>query len=219
MIDRLHKVHDLQVALDANKHLMQELQHRIANHIGIITSLVRMRAKETSSHEARQELTAVGERVETLRLVHQQLYAANTAERLRLRPYATQYVENLCHLHADQSGPVRLEIEIEEVDLGPDTAVPLGLILNVFTTNSLKYAFGGQGGVIAISVEAPEQSTFRVRLSDNGKGLPREPQAAKPGSGTGMRLIEALARQIGTKPHWSAAGESGTELCLVFTLR
>ncbi|WP_336492224.1 histidine kinase dimerization/phosphoacceptor domain -containing protein [Methylobacterium nigriterrae] len=217
VIDRLFKVHDLQVALDANKHLLQELQHRIKNHIGIITSLVRMRVKEVGSDEARQELAAVGERVEALRLVHELLYAANSAERLRLRPYVMRLIENLCHMHQGQSGKVRLEIEVEEVDLGPDTVVPLGLILNEFVTNSLKYAFDGQGGVIAISVEALEQGAFRVRIRDNGKGLPSEPQAATPGSGTGMRLIEALARQIGARPHWSSVG--GTALCLEFTPR
>ncbi len=52
-----------------------------------------------------------------------------------------------------------------------------------------------------------------MRVSDNGKGLPSEPQAAKPGSGTGMRLIEALARQIGAKPVWSSL-QGGTMLCL-----
>ena len=109
-------------ALDDNRRLMQELQHRIKNHIGIITSLVRMRARSASSDDARLELAAVGERVEALRLVHEQLYVANSAEQLRLRPYVMQLVENLCHLHKDHSGQVRLEIEIQDVDLGAEAA-------------------------------------------------------------------------------------------------
>jgi two-component sensor histidine kinase len=219
VIDRLHKVHKLQVMLDANRHLMEELQHRIKNHIGIITSLVRMRARAANTDEARRELEAVGERVETLRLVHEQLYAAHTAERLRLRPFVVQLTENLCRLHEGPSGKVRLEIEIGEMDLGPDTAVPLGLMLNEFLVNSLKYAFDGQGGVITISVEALEHGALRVRVSDNGKGLPTQPHSPKPGSGTGMRLIEALAQQIGAKPDWSLAGEKGTALRLEFKPR
>jgi len=219
VIDRLHKVHDLQVALDDNQRLMQELQHRIKNHIGIIASLVRMRARTAQSDDARRELAAVGERVEALRLVHEQLYAANTAQQLRLRPYVMQLVENLCHLHHGQSGKVRLEIEIEEIDLGPETAVPLGLILTEFVTNSLKYAFDGRGGEIAVSVTAMERGAFQVRISDDGKGLPHELPPAKPGAGTGMKLIEGLAGQIGASPRWSASGEEGTKLCLVFTPR
>lgn len=219
VIDRLHKVHALQVALDDNRRLMQELQHRIKNHIGIITSLVRMRARSASSDDARLELTAVGERVEALRLVHEQLYVANSAEQLRLRPYVMQLVENLCHLHRDHSGQVRLDIQIQDVDLGAETAVPLGLILNEFTTNSLKYAFDGAGGVISVSVQAMERDALEVRICDDGKGLPTDPPSPKPGSGTGMRLIEGLAGQIGATPRWSAAGERGTALRLMFTPR
>lgn len=80
-------------------------------------------------------------------------------------------------------------------------------------SNSLKYAFDGGGGTIAVGVEVLERGGLRVRMSDNGKGLPSEPQAAKPDSGTGMKLIDALARQIGAKPVWSSL-QPGTALCL-----
>lgn len=153
VIDRLLKTHELQDALDANKRLMREVQHRIKNHIGIISGLVWLRSRSAQSNEARQELAAIGARIDTLRLVHEQLYAANTAKQLRLRPFVMQLLENLCHLHQEQSGQVRLEIEIEDVDLSPEIAVPLGLILTEFTTNSLKYAFDGNGGVIAVHIK------------------------------------------------------------------
>jgi two-component sensor histidine kinase len=80
-------------------------------------------------------------------------------------------------------------------------------------TNSLKYAFDGRGGTIAVGVEVLERGGLRVRIRDNGKGLPSEPRAAKPGSGAGMKLIDALARQIGAKPVWSSS-QGGATLCL-----
>jgi two-component sensor histidine kinase len=217
VIDRLHKVHDLQVALDANRHLLKEVQHRIKNHIGTITSLVRMRRRAVKSEEAQQELTAIGERIEALRLVHEQLYAAGTADQIRVRPYITRLVENLCRMHEGQSGQVRLDFAIEEVELTPEAAVPLGLILNEFVTNSLKYAFDGKGGVVAIGIEPQADGRIRVRMSDSGKGLPAEPCPAAPGSGTGMKLIEGFAGQLGAEPLWSSAG--GTALCLEFVPR
>lgn len=217
VIDRLFKIDDLQAALAANQRLLHELQHRIKNHIGIITSLVRLRFREVKTDEARQELALVGERIETLRLVHEQLYAADTAERLPLAPYVKQLIGNLCRLHEDQSGKVRLELDVADIDLSPDTAVPLGLIVNEFTTNSLKYAFSGCGGVIALNVELLETGALRVRISDNGKGLSAEPRPAEAGSGTGMKLIDALARQIGAEPEWSSA--AGLALSLEFMPR
>jgi two-component sensor histidine kinase len=217
VIDRLLKVNDLRAALDANQHLLRELQHRIKNHIGVIASLVWMRAKEANSEETRRELTAIGERIETLRLIHEQLYIAGSADRLRLRPFVTRLVEGLARLHEDQSGKVKPDFAVEDVELAPEVAVPLGLILNEFITKSLKYAFDGRGGTIKVCVETLEAGTIRVRISDDGKGLPSEPRPSTPGSGTGMRLIGVLARQIGAKPDWSSSG--GTTLRLEFARR
>ena len=218
VIDRLHVVSELRAALDANRHLLQELQHRVKNHMGIIAALVRLRARDARSEEARDELAAVGERVETLRLVHELLYAAG-AERLRLRPFVVRLVENLCRMHDGRSGRIRLDVAVEDVELGPDAAVPLGLILNEFVTNSLKYAFDGRGGAIGVRVEAPQGGAVRVRLSDDGKGLPAGPRRPAPaGSGTGLGLIDALARQIGAEPDWSSSPE-GTTLRLGFARR
>jgi two-component sensor histidine kinase len=217
VIDRLHKVRDLQVALEMNRNLLEELQHRIKNHIGIITSLVDMRRREVKTEEARQALIAIGERVETLRLVHEQLYAAGTAQRLPARTYMVRLAENLCRLQEGHSGKIRLDFAIGDVDFTPDAAVPLGLILNEFVTNSLKYAFDGQGGVITVGVDLLAEGRVRLRLSDNGNGLPAEPRPSAPGSGTGMRLISGLAGQLGAEPVWSSTG-GGTTLCLEFAL-
>jgi two-component sensor histidine kinase len=218
VIDRLHKAHSLRQALVTNQRLLRELQHRVKNHIGIISSLVRMRTGQVDSDETRGELRAIGERIDTLRLLHEQLYIAETDSKLPLRPFIVQLVENLCHLHEDQSGKVRLDFVIEEIELTPEVAVPVGLILNEFVTNSLKYAFDGSGGTIAVSVDRQEGEVLRLRISDNGKGLPSKIEAAKPGAGTGMKLIDGLAHQIGANPIWSSP-DPGTALCLEFNGR
>ena len=217
VIDRLHKAHSLRQALETNRQLFEELQHRVKNHIAIITSLVRMRAKSVESDEARDELSAIGDRIATLRLLHEQLYIAGSGERLPLRPFIVQLVENLCQLHEDQAGPVGLEFNIEEIELAPDVAVPLGLILNEFVTNSLKHAFDGRGGTISVEIDPQDGAVLRLRISDNGKGLPQKIETSKPGSGTGMKLIDGLAQQIGAEPIWSSG--SGAALCIEFDAR
>ena len=210
VIDRLHKVVDLRSALAINQRLLAELQHRIKNNIGVITSLVWMRSRETTSVEARAELQAVAGRIETLRLVHEQLYAAGTVNRLPLRPYLTTLVESLDSLYNNSAGPIRLDIDIDEVELAPEVAAPLGLILNEFATNSLKYAFDSGGGMIAVYVKARANGRIHVRLSDDGKGLPESAARPRNGSGTGMKLIDGLARQIGGKARWTTS--AGTAL-------
>ncbi|KTS76328.1 histidine kinase [Pseudomonas oryzihabitans] len=219
VIDRLLKTSDLNEALQANNRLMQEMQHRIKNHIAIIAGLVWLRSRAAQSDEARQELQGIGARIDALRLVHEQLYVADTARQLRLRPFVMQLLENLCHLHQEHSGPVRLQIAIADVDLDPDTAVPLGMILTEFASNSLKYAFDGQGGSLAVDIETASEGAWTVRIRDDGKGLPLQAPATRPGSGTGMKLIEGLAAQIRGQAQWSRAGQRGTELRLSFKVK
>jgi two-component sensor histidine kinase len=214
VIDRLHKVHSLEQALQTNKGLLQELQHRVKNHLSIITSLVQLRARQVQSEDVRQELKGVGERIETLRLLNDLLYQAGSVDRLRLQPFIVQLVENLRRLHRAEAGDVRLDFVIDDVELSPEKAVPVGLILNEFVTNSLKYAFDGKGGTIAVAVEALAGDALRLMMRDNGKGLPMA-TASTLGSGTGMKLIDGLARQIGATPVWSSA-EPGVALCLDF---
>lgn len=212
VIDRLYKVHSLEQALETNKRLLRELQHRVKNHIGMIMGIVRMRARQVRSDEARDELNGIGERIETLRMVHEQLYEAGTADRLPVRPFLSRLVENICDLHEAEAGGIKLEYDIADVDLGPEAAVPLGLISNEFVTNSLKYAFGDEGGTISITLrDAGDRLHFC--LHDNGKGLPSDPQVAPHGTGTGIKLIEGLAHQLGAEAAWPES-ETGTMLCL-----
>ncbi len=214
VIDRLHKVQTLDLTMAANEHLLTELQHRVKNHFGIIMSMVHLRGREARSDEARAELASIGKRIETLRLVHEQLYIGGLSDRLQLRSYVTQLLENLCGTRTGPAGNVRLDLAISDVDLPADLAVPLGLILNEFVTNSLKYAFDESGGTIAVVVEPLVSGLVRVRMSDDGRGLPAPPATAARGSSTGMRIMTGLARQIGAEPVWTVDG--GTALCLEF---
>lgn len=214
VIDRLHKAHSLRGALETNRRLLQELQHRIKNHISLIMSVVYLRLKEARTAETCEALNAVAARIETLRLLHEQLYVGGRQERLRLRPFVMKLVEQLCHLHEDEAGRVRLEFTIDELELPPDLAVPLGLIINEFVTNSLKYAFDGDGGTISVCIDQTCDERIRVRLTDDGKGLSDISQESEPTSGTGMKLIEGLSRQIGAEAICSLDG--GAELRLEF---
>jgi two-component sensor histidine kinase len=212
VIDRLFKVHALEQALEANQTLLRELQHRIKNNISAITSLVRMRANTADTEDARRELRVIGERIETLRLIHEQVYAGSGVDRLGLRPYVTALLVGLLDLHRET--PVRLDTDIEDMEISTDKAVPLGLILNEFTTNSLKYAFDQAGGTIMVRAVRVDEEHIRITIADDGQGLPPEPLRTRPAAGTGMGLIAGLSRQLRANVHWGS--ESGTRLRLEF---
>lgn len=212
VIDRLHKVQSLEQAATTNMRLMQELQHRVKNHLSIVVSLVRARARQTTSDDARAELMAVGKRIDTLRLVHEQLYRNGMPDHLPLRPFLSQLVGGLCNLHESDAGKIALDFSIEDIELAADVAVPLGLIANEFVTNSLKYAFGPEGGTISVTVTATG-THLHFCLRDDGRGLAPSHETSDAGSGTGMKLIEALAEQLGGEPTWPET-QAGTALCI-----
>ncbi|MCA1971330.1 MAG: sensor histidine kinase [Caenispirillum sp.] len=122
-------------------------------------------------------------------------------------------VENICKLHDDVAA-VRVETRFDDADLSPDLAVPLGLIVNEFVTNSLKHAFDGRGGTILVSGERVADDRLHLHLRDDGKGLTRTNDGAPAAeTGTGLKLIRDLARQIDADAQWST-GQGGTQLTL-----
>ncbi|RYG95995.1 MAG: sensor histidine kinase, partial [Alphaproteobacteria bacterium] len=113
--------------------------------------------------------------------------------------------------------PVGLEANIDEAQISSDLAIPLGLIINEFATNSLKHAWSGSDAVQAVIVIEARLRDGRlwIKIADNGRGLPDvESEAAQ--AGTGMSLINGLALQIGATPSWTSSG--GTVLTLDFSI-
>lgn len=217
VIDRLHKAHSLRRALETNRRLLGELQHRVKNHIAIISGLVSLRVRQAGGAEARAELETLNARIETLRLVHEQLYASDGAEHVSVRPFVVRLVECLCDFHEMQAGHVSLDFAVEDITLEPDVAVPIGMILNEFVINSLKYAFDDAGGRITVAV-ARQGGRILLHVADDGRGLPESVGTTAPGSGTGMTLIRGLARQVGAEPSWSSSSR-GTVLTLAVPYR
>lgn len=210
-VERLRAGAALRARAKEKERLLQELQHRIKNNLQVITSLVRIQASRARHPEAERELTAIGHRVETLRLVHDKLYAAGGAERLDLGTYLSELMASLLQFHGEGARNVRLASEVGSLLVSPELAVPIGIIVTEFITNSLKYAFPDGRGLIGVRLEATP-GTARLILWDDGKGLPE----ARP-SGTGMQLIAGFARQIGAEAEWESdkwESDSGAKLSL-----
>lgn len=93
-------------------------------------------------------------------------------------------------------------MEAADLRLSSEDAIALGLIVNEFATNSLKHAFGDEGGTIRMELEEVGEDRIRLRVSDDGRGIPAEGSRARSGSGTGTALIDSLARQIGSTANW-----------------
>lgn len=174
--------------------LLQELQHRVANSLQIIASVLLQSARKVQSHETRDHLRDAHNRVMSIAMLQKHLSAATT-EQVALRTY----FRDLCmSIGASMIGdPQRLALgtDVDDTLVDPDTSVSLGLIVTELVINSLKHAFPGrnQQGTIDVEYKASGDGWI-LSVSDNGIGMPPEDEDHKPGLGTG--IVEALAAQL-----------------------
>jgi len=182
-----------QVAVKDRELLLEELTHRTRNDLANVITLLNLQARsvEGAAHEA---LVSAADRVQTIARVHRRLEIHNQ----RVVVDTKSYIGELCSdLRFSRFGarPIALECDAESHAIGIEKAVPLGLIVNESVTNAAKHAFPGERtGVISVTF-AREGEVYKLTVSDNGVGQVSEAY----GTGTGSRLMQMLAAQLGSK--------------------
>lgn len=166
--------------------------------------------------QTRMRLRSVSSRINSLRLVHEQLYSAGTftAETVDLHTYLRSLAEERFRTYGIQADRVRLRLGLAPAQVVRDQAVALGLIANEFLTNSLKHAFPeDRTGTVNLELARTDDAQLRVRLADDGVGMtPRTGEGS--GRGLGLDIIGALAQQLRGSLTWTADG--GTALIVTF---
>jgi len=173
--------------------LLQELQHRVANSLQIIASILMQSARKVQSEETRGHLQDAHSRVMSIASLQQQL-ATSQLGRVPLRGYLT----NLCRSIAASMIPdhtlLMLETEIDDSTVDADMSISLGLIVTELVINSLKHAYPvGQGGKIKVTYRASE-AEWALNVSDDGIGIPSTAPDTKGGLGTS--IVKAIAQQL-----------------------
>lgn len=183
--------------------LMQEVQHRVANSLQIIASVLMQSARRVQSEEARGHLHNAHHRVMSIAALQRQL-STSEGSIVELRPYLTQLCQSLgASMIAD---PERLSIAVKVDDsaVSADVSVSLGLIVTELVINALKHAFPDQAmGTIAIDYRS-SGNDWTLSVTDNGIGMPAGRDAPKAGLGSG--IVEALARNLLAEVQLSDAG-------------
>ncbi|CAN0440951.1 unnamed protein product, partial [Phaeothamnion confervicola] len=203
----------LKQSLREKEVLLMEVHHRVKNNLQVISSLLKLHADQIDDPAAAAAFQDSQVRVRSIALLHEQLYQSKSLADVDLAAYAADLVQTL--LRANSRGYVELTIAASGISLPMDAAVPFGLILNEFVTNSLKHGFANMNDrtpALTIRVESVEDHLELV-VADNGPGLPEgfDPLETKS---LGMHLILALSGQLdGTVTFTS---DQGTRSRLVF---
>jgi len=173
--------------------LLQEVQHRVANSLQIIASVLMQSARKVQSEEARGHLQNAHHRVMSIAAVQRHL-AVSTLGDVTLRPYFIQLCESLGASMIHDPERLSIVVTVDDSVVTANASVSLGLIITELVINALKHAFPEQKhGTITVDYRSDRQR-WTLSVNDDGIGMPKGADKAKPGLGTG--IVEALARQL-----------------------
>ena len=172
--------------------LMQELQHRVANSLQIIASVLMISARRVQSAESRGYLTDAHHRIMSAAQVQKHLSVSSLAD-VRLRPYLIELCKSLGASMIGDPEKIQLTVSSDDAVASADTSVSLGLIVTELVINALKHAFPeSRSGTILVTYTIAGDA-WTLQVADDGVGMTYDP-LAKPGLGTS--IIEALAKQL-----------------------
>ena len=193
--------------------LVREIHHRVKNNLQIIISLFNTQSEFANHPSVVQAIKEGQERMQTIALLHQNLYGAEPGSTIAMNAYIPDLVNNLDRSFSNDNR-VRFLLDIDPVELDISQALPVGLILNEAITNSLKYAFPNQKDcTIAVSLKTDNFGHLRLTIKDNGVGI--SSQNLKGQTQTlGMQLLRLFTEQL--EGELTFKNKSGTEIYLDF---
>lgn len=196
----------LRSALRDKEVLFRELHHRVKNNLQIVSSLLSMKADGVEDDVTRQMFSDCQSRVRSLAFVHEQLYLADDLAHVPFDPYVRTLVNHLQDTFLGTGGQVISRIDVGNISLCIDDAIPCGLIVNELVTNALKHAFlPNRSGYIHVRMHEIAAHRLELMVSDNGRGLP-------PGfdpfgkDSSGLELVHTFAEQLQAQVDVTSAG-------------
>ena len=150
--------------------LLQEMQHRVANSLQIIASILILKARSVQSEETRQHLRDAHQRVMSVATVQQHLQPSGLGDRIEVGPYLSKLCDSLRNSMIDHSSPHSLVVQTVSGTVESSQAVSLGLVTTELVINALKHAFPpGHEGEIVVRYDV-DGAGWRLSVSDNGIG-------------------------------------------------
>lgn len=185
----------LKQALNDKEMLVREIHHRTKNNLMIMASLLNLTSADIEDEKSREIFHQIQTRAKSMALIHEKLYRSDNFKQINFGDYIRHLARDLFNSFLEDPERVELVMELEDLNLDINTAIPLGLILNELLTNSMKYAFpNGQYGSITIKFFR-ENEKYVMIVNDNGIGLPPDLDIEKTDT-LGLQLVKSLIGQV-----------------------
>jgi PAS domain S-box-containing protein len=178
--------------------LLEEIQHRVANSLQIIASILLIKARTVQSEETRLQLEDAHKRVLSVAAVQRHLHDTGKGRAIEMATYLSKLCETLAQSMIGDSRPITLKVVADAGTAASNQAVSIGLIVTELVMNALKHAFPGAKPDAAIVVSYKVADTdWKLTISDNGIGKPDPGTSEKKAEGgLGTSLVQALTKQL-----------------------
>jgi two-component sensor histidine kinase/CheY-like chemotaxis protein len=189
----VHASRDRYAALAAEREvLLREVNHRVGNSLQIIASLLHLQANSTTQEDVKAALTNAMGRVAAVAQVHRRLYTSHDLKSVMLNQYLDALLEDL-RRSAEGNRMSRLTLKADPVEIDPDRAVAIGIIVNELVMNAVKYAYPDGAGPIHVDLRA-QSDDLVLSIADDGVGLnvKTDPRS----TGMGQRIVSAMATKL-----------------------
>ena len=205
---------DLARARDRAEALVEEVNHRVANSLSLVASMVALQGKGQSG-EAKDALNETEARIYAIAAVHKRLYSSGDVRSVTLDEYLAGVLDHLVtSMRAEGSG-ASLRYDLEPLKLKTDASVSLGVVANELVTNAFKYAYPDRAGEVRVSLKGLPGHRIELAVEDDGVG--RDARVRTSGTGLGTRIVSAMAGSLGGEIQYFDR-KPGTTARLVFPL-
>ncbi len=197
IIDRKQNEEKVKTSLHEKEILLKEIHHRVKNNMQVISSLLNLQSRNIEDSKYAELFNESKNRINSMALVHHKLYQSNDLANIDFGDYIQSLSENLFMFYGMSPQLVTLKVDVKNIILSIDTAIPCGLIINELVSNSLKYAFPEEGkGELLISLKQNKadnenDTMYELSVGDNGIGIPEDFDISKADT-LGLQLVVNL---------------------------
>jgi PAS domain S-box-containing protein len=176
--------------------LLKEVHHRVKNNLQVVSSLLYLQSEQLHEESAKSMLRESQNRVKSMALVHERLYQSEDLARINFADYIRNLGSHLFHSFGTDPRQVKMTLNVEDIHLSIEVAIPCGLIINELISNALKHAFPDEAtGEIMVSLHQAEGGELTLSISDDGIGVP-EGFSIENTDSMGLHLVHTLIRQL-----------------------
>jgi two-component sensor histidine kinase len=171
--------------------LLKEIHHRVKNNLQVISSLLKLQARESGNTETEEQLFEAVNRISSMALIHEKRYRTSDLARIDLAEYLNSLIEEIV---ASQANALEISVNVQsDIDhVSINHLVPLALIFNELATNTLKHGLSvRKTGKIEVSIQSPNEQTTTMAYADDGTW-----KTSEKGGGFGTMLIETFVEQL-----------------------